>query len=424
MHFDRARKVADAVLYEGYVLYPYRASSRKNQLRWQFGVLAPQTWNEAGGCEAWWTQTECVIEARPDLRFVGKARFLQLEQRVIEQALNARGDAFERIESLDAGGKLWTSWDEGVEREIDFGLPTGRFRKQVVAFELPEEERAEQIFDHRGEIAGRCIRYRASISGVVRLDAEQVASGLVKVSVRIENVSKSCPKRAAREEAMQHSMIGTHLLLGVSGGAFVSPLDPPEVAVEAIAACKNVRAWPVLAGEEGARDVILSAPIILYDYPQIAPESAGDLFDATEIDEILTLRTMTLTDEEKREARAADPRTAKLMDRVDGTSAETLERLHGGMRAEGPEHVRIDGVIVKKGCRVRLSPGMGARRTDAQDIFYAGRIGTVQEVRRDVDGNEYLAVSVEDDPARFLHGIRGRYLYFSPDEVELLEETV
>ena len=72
--------------------------------------------------------------------------------------------------------------------------------------------------------------------------------------------------------------------------------------------------------------------LFLYDYPQIAPESPGDLYDATEIDEILTLRTMTLTDEEKREARATDPRAAAIIDRVDDMPPEILDRLHGAVR--------------------------------------------------------------------------------------------
>ena len=81
---------------------------------------------------------------------------------------------------------------------------------------------------------------------------------------------------------------------------------------------------------------MLSSPVILYDHPRIAAESTGDLFDSTEIDEILTLRTLALTDEEKREARATDPRAADLLDRLDGLPPEMLERMHGAIRYLGP----------------------------------------------------------------------------------------
>jgi hypothetical protein len=97
----------------------------------------------------------------------------------------------------------------------------------------------------------------------------------------------------------------------------------------------NRHTFPVLVGEPGQRDVMLSSPIILYDHPQIAPESPGDLFDSTEIDEILTLRILTLTDEEKREARATDERARRILDRSEAIPPEIFERLHGAVRSMG-----------------------------------------------------------------------------------------
>jgi len=203
----------------------------------------------------------------------------------------------------------------------------------------------------------------------------------------------------------------------------------------------------VLVGEGGERDVVLSSPIILDDYPQIAPESPGDLCDATEIDEILTLRTMTLTEEEKREARATDARAAAIIDRVDSMPQEMLERLHGAIRhlrdaapdrgaetADAPwwnpgadasvdpekDSVQIGDATVAKGTRVRLCPG--ARGADAQDMFLAGRTAVVEGVFLDVEDKRYLAVTLEDDPAADLHQWHGRFFYFAPDEVEPIEE--
>ena len=227
---------------------------------------------------------------------------------------------------------------------------------------------------------------------------------------------------------------------------FLSLLDPPEWAKPAAEACQNLHTWPVLIGDEGRRDAMLSSPIILYDHPTIAPESPGDLFDATEIDEILTLRTMALTEDEKREARATDERAAAIIDRVDNMPPELLERLHGAVRylkgVEGdagrggraaswcrggtrgptgrcrrrPTGWWWPGSSVAKGSRVRLRPGQ--RRADAQDMFLAGREATVEAVFLDVDGNRHLAVTLDEDPAADLQRWHGRYLYFSPDEVE------
>jgi hypothetical protein len=199
----------------------------------------------------------------------------------------------------------------------------------------------------------------------------------------------------------------------------------------------------VLVGDEGERDIILSSPIILYDYPQVASESPGDLFDATEIDEILALRTMTLTDDEKAEARATDTHAAAIIDRVDTLPPEMLDRLHGAVRylrksttqlTGEPENVPwwdpgidasvspetdsliVGGVSVARGSHVRLCPGH--RRADAQDMFLEGRLATVEAVFSDVDGKNYVAVTLADDLAADLHRWHGRYLYFAPDEIE------
>jgi hydrogenase maturation protease len=89
-------------------------------------------------------------------------------------------------------------------------------------------------------------------------------------------------------------------------------------------------------GEEGERDAMLSSPIILYDYPQIAPESPGNLFDGTEIDEILALRILTLTDDEKREMQHADARSRQILERTEALPAEHFMKLHGVLRGLRP----------------------------------------------------------------------------------------
>jgi hypothetical protein len=238
----------------------------------------------------------------------------------------------------------------------------------------------------------------------------------------------------------------------LSGGVFVSMTDPPEWARPEVAACQNTGCWPVLAGPEDSRRVMLAAPIILPEHPQIAPESAGELFDGTEIDEILTLRTLALSDAEKAAARATDPRAAALIDRVDAMDAPTMEQLHGTIRAltggqagssaadpadpaggheegvpwwdpgadasvsPGTDSVIVNGYRVAAGSRVILRPG--SRRADAQDMFLAGREALVEAVLIDVDDTSYLAVTLSDDPAADLQAAHGRFLYFSPDEVE------
>jgi hypothetical protein len=430
--FERARRIADAVLLEGYVLYPYRASAAKNRWRWSFGVLAPRAWSEAGGCEPWWLEAQCLVEPAGAPRLLGSLRFLQAERREVLSAVPGPGAEFRRVEALEVDGALHLPWDEGAVREIPLDRALRAEGEQVVAFELPGGERAESLVDRAGALAGRVVWRSEAIAGVIRLTVEPVAAErpLVRVRLRVENLTAWDDPRARRNAVLPASCLSTHLLLAVEGGAFVSLLDPPEWAAGAVAACRSVRCFPVLAGEPGARDLVLAAPIVLYDHPRLAPESPGDLFDATEIDEILTLRTATLTDAEKREARATDPRAAALLDRVDAMPPELLGRLHGAVRdLERAEMVprrppppapapRAPGAI-RVGDKVTLRPGV--RRTDAQDLLYAGRAATVREVKHDVDDQVWLAVTVDDDPAAELHEWYGRFHYYHPDEVEPLE---
>ena len=249
-----------------------------------------------------------------------------------------------------------------------------------------------------------------------------------------------------RDDALDHALIAAHTLLSVPGGSFLSLVDPPEWASVVTKELVNERVWPVLIGDPGRCDTVLCSPIILYDHPEIAEQSQGSLYDGLEIDEILTLRTMTLTDEEKRQARATDRRAAELIDRVEGMPPELLDRLHGTIRylraatgeppppnmdAAAPwwdpgadasmspetDTVVVSGVAVGKGSRVRLRPGKGA---DAHDMFLDGRVAVVQAVLLDVDGDWHFAVTLEDDPGAELYAQHGRYRYFRPEELEPL----
>ena len=352
-------------------------------------------------------------------------------------------------------GRLWTSWDEGVEREIALTVAADGTTAITVPFAFPGESETEPIVASDGRLVGRVVRERMPIAGAVAIQTERLAGqpSLVRARLTVRNLSPcDAPALRARPGAAARSSSARTLLLAMSRGQFVSLLDPPAPAREAAAQCENVRTWPVLIGAAGERTVMLSSPIILHDYPEIAPESPGDLFDATEIDEILTLRTMTLTDDEKREARATDPRAAAIIDRVDAMPAEILERLHGAIRSLRPvagpaaepvaepdpfatpwwdpgadasvspetDSIEVHGVPVAKGSRVRLRPGV--RRSDAQDIFLDGRVARVEAVLFDVEDHGYLAVTLEDDLAADMLQRHGRYLYFAPDEVEPLGE--
>src|SRR5262249_37658675 len=148
-----------------------------------------------------------------------------------------------------------------------------------------------------GETVGALMREQQEIVGNVEISATPVRNGLFRVTLRVLNLTAlGEEERPGRDEALLRSLVSTHAILGVRQGEFVSLLYPPEPWREAAAACHNVGTWPVLVGEEGEKDTMVSSPIILYDYPQVAPESPGEFFDATEIEEMLMLRVLTLTE--------------------------------------------------------------------------------------------------------------------------------
>jgi hypothetical protein len=433
--WGRARTIADAVLYEGYLLYPYRASSRKNQCRWQFGVLGPPGAAEAGIGEERSLSTQFLVADGGTLTLT--VRFLQLQHRQAERLTDANWIPVDELVTPDG---RWLSWDEAVECEISFGPLDldGAAPSWRLPIAVPGGTTIEEL------TGGRLVRTRRELRGEVTV-AGACDESLHRVSLTVINTAAPATESAG---AIACSLIGTHVIVEASGGRFVSLLEPPPDAEAAAVSCRHHRCFPVLAGPPGEDDLLLISPIILYDYPQVAEQSEGALFDSTEIDEILTLRVMTMTDEEKSQARATDSLAAAIIDRCDAMSPDAMQRLHGVLRdpRAGAEpaglvpvvpdgvdwwdpsvdqEVRPDvdavlicGVPVARGSRVRLRPN---RRADAQDIFVTGRTARVSSVHSDVDGNTHVGVVVEDDPAADLHEWYGRYLYFAPDEVEPLD---
>ena len=411
--FAGAQSVANATVYEGYVLYPYRASSAKNKMRFQWGVVVPPAYAEVDPSERTQLRTEVVVDPGTEPELHVRIRFLQLTRR------------------LRDGG----SWDEGIDRQVDLAsvplLPLAEATRDV-AFH----------FDGGDDVDGDILRRREPLDGVVRIEAAWAdgPGALIKVSVTVENRSDWQASVPTRDDAMRRSLVGVHTLLAVDDGDLISLLDPPDHAVEATKACTNTGTYPVLVGDATHPDVVLSSPIILYDHPVIAPESEGDLFDSLEIDEILALRIMTLTDEEKAEARDTDARAAAIVDRIESFQPDAWERMHGTMRsieqmpAEQPDSLPwwepavdesydpftdtlvVGGKEVGKGTLVRLQPN---RRADAHDMFLAGLDAVVTGVFTDVDDSVLVAVTIGDPDDPDLAFQRRSY-FFHPDEVEVM----
>ncbi len=440
MKIEHVKEIANAVLYEGYLLYPYRHSAIKNRQRWNFGVVYPREYSEAGGSiEPWTMQTECLLMAQEQTSLDIYVRFLHL-------LLRTASSGNERPEDAGAcanGSKRpWTpqEWEEGIEREMSI--------RDLSPADLAQHPRLVEINFPGGRMiepstpSAAIVREQQPLMGMILLMAERISANLYKLSIRIENRTPVIDQAAERRDAiMLQSFVSTHTILQVHRGAFVSLLDPPDELQNAVRSCQNIRTWPVLVGHEGEHDAMLSSPIILYDYPQSAPESAGALFDGTEIDEILTLRIMTLTEEEKEEIRQGDERAREILERTEALSPEQMMQLHGTIRSRQPlqggkttEHhpgedyppptsLLIAGKTVRAGSRVRLHP---KARADAFDLLLAGKTARVEVIQQDYEDRLYLVVTLDDDPGREQWDERvlpGHRFFFFPEEVEPLEHT-
>jgi hypothetical protein len=328
MNRRQVEQIAKAVLYEGYMLYPYRPSSVKNRQRWNFGVVYPNAYSEMQDSgEPSTMQAEFLVEGSDDPALEVKLRFLHLRTRTSEGTSEG-----------SSASSLPDGWQEAVERDVSLPpctLVSLREKPLHHEFSFPEETCSDEERNEDGSVA-TVVRRRAAIQGTVAVSVIQISPGLLKASVLVRNATPLENPAAHRDDALTQSLVSTHLILGVTGGDFVSLLEPPDAFQDAASQCRNVGVWPVLVGEAGQRDTMLASPIILYDYPQIAPESAGDLFDGTEIDEILSLRIMTLTDDEKREIRNSDQRARQILERTDSMPAEQFMKLHGAVRSLRP----------------------------------------------------------------------------------------
>jgi len=439
MNRDLVDKVVNAVLYEGYILYPYRASSKKNQReRFTFGRVYPKDYSDAqNGAEPCVMQTECLVRNESRDAVLGiSVRFLQPSAREIGK-LGAPVDQFthdtpfEIVPELRVGTQLYQAWQEAIEREVslpDVSLNEAAEREQPFQFSAG---RTIEPIRNGPKIVAVVVRRSEAIKGTIQLMTRLIDDKVMKITTRVINetgIDKD--KIDDSDEVIMRTFASTHTILSAPGGEFVSLLDPaPDYEAEANK-CKNIGCWPVLVGEEkNDQDTMLSSPIILYDYPKIAAESAGDLFDSTEIDEILTLRVKTMTDAEKAEMRNLDEQARRILERTENITADHFMQMHGTMRnvrsanedffnpAKQIESATVQGVDLKKGDRVRIRP---KKRADVIDLALNGKIAVIEAVEQDVEDQIHFALILEDDPGKDLGFMRqpGHRFFFGADEVE------
>lgn len=445
-------KIVNTVLYEGYILYPYRASSQKNQReRFTFGRVYPKIYSEnQNGAEPCAIQTECLLELKNDWPTVEiTVGFLQPMRReigalekVVSKLPENEEPKFQSVRQLEVNGKVFQAWTEAVERKVTISLESFS-QPMEIPFSFSASKTLEPIFNENGNVAGIILRHQELLEGKVEIITESLEKNLLKISVRVLNLSPlETSDLEIFENVLQRVFASTHIVLETQDAEFVSLLEPPEKFTAFAENCKNIGVWPVLVGDEIKRELhtILASPIILYDYPQIAPESAGDFFDGTEMDEMLTLRVLTMTDAEKREM-DVDNFSRKILERTHCLDGESFLKLHGVMREVNPPRAEsfsseeffnptkpvktalIGETEIEKGDRVLIRP---KRRADAMDLMLAGKIAIVEAIEQDAEDKIHLALVLENDPGSDLGFARqsGHRFFYGADEVEPLKTEV
>ena len=287
MDVKALRTLANTILYEGYLLYPYRPSALKNRSQgWTFGTLLPQPYAVSHPGESSEFQAE-MLATGDQPSFTAELRFLHL----------TTADAVERTAAI---GPVAVRDLISCPVHQDFGFPTA------------------------GDTCTGC----SAILGTVRVSAEMVGDSVFKLRMTATNCSPSGACET-RDDALRQAFVSAHAVATVAQGQFVSLLDPPADLRAPAASCKQQGVFPVFAGVAGDGSAMLSSPIILYDHPKVAANSNGDFFDSTEIDEMLTLRVMTLTDAEKNEIRAASELGRAVLQRTESLTPKEILDLHG-----------------------------------------------------------------------------------------------
>ena len=272
---DPLEQLIESLLFEGYSLYPYTPTATKNATPTPFGIVYPPTYASGSSSTFDHLELRCVLESPDGATLRGEVRFLAPS--------GPRHEALPQTVSLDPVSVAAVA-DAPVQREVMTG----------------------------------------GLTLAVRLGAEPLERGVFEVTLRVENRT-ACAEGQDRAGALAHSLLSTHPLVRVSGGRFRSPLERPRP-------CVNT--FPVLATP--ADDAVLGAAIVLPDHPQIAPESRGDLFDSTEIEEALLLHVQTLTDAEREQIGRADPAVAEMVARAAAATPDDILALHGRVTLRDP----------------------------------------------------------------------------------------
>jgi hypothetical protein len=268
-----------ALLYEGYALYPYTAGAAKNATPTPFGIVYPPAYAEGSAAAHDRLRLHGIVQGAADAAVAAEVRFLQAAPEGGHRAIERRlGVASRTLDELAGAPEVQTFTFDGL--------------------------------------AGR-----------LRFSAQPLDGDLWRLALCVHNTTAVERAGLDRGAALRSSLLSTHPIVRLEGGTFASPLEREGPAGDAVAGCESINTFPILATP--ADDVLVGAAIVLPDHPQLAPESRGNLFDGTEIEEALVLHVMALSADEREQIAAGDPAIRELVARTVAATPEDLVRLHG-----------------------------------------------------------------------------------------------
>ncbi len=182
MNLPLVERIANAVLYEGYMLYPYRPSAAKNQRRFNFGVLVPPAYSARELNETSEMRTECLVLGSEDAQLEVRVKFLQVEwgrtpvlRPTSTSAWGLHDSACEGrvLEDPRRTGVLpHEEWREAIEREVRV--------LNCCLSDLAAEPRREAF-------------HFPPLKGEVEIGALQLEPGVYRASVLISNLTNRGP---------------------------------------------------------------------------------------------------------------------------------------------------------------------------------------------------------------------------------------
>ncbi|MBI5030831.1 MAG: hypothetical protein HZB51_09910 [Chloroflexi bacterium] len=316
--FELAEKIANAILYEGYMRYPSQTAASPSQRRWTYGELYPQTYRGVQqGLEACHAQTECLVMGNAQTTLDIKLRFLHLVQRGIGKFIDDPSIEYVNVERLAVGDQVYCVEQEAIERECNYAHLSLTKMMQSFGFSFSSSRSTDTLQEPGGKTLGILTQRCEALAGTIKIMTKPLEDHLFKLSIQVRNRTPLSADPPTHADARLTSFVSTHLLLRVTGGEFISLNNPPAEYRSMTSLCENIRSCPVLIGEPGTHNLMLGSPVVLEDYPQIALGSTNDLLPATKNGDLLKVRMLP------------DEHVNQTLEQPNALPPEVFQRLNG-----------------------------------------------------------------------------------------------